>query len=82
MVVKKLRLSKSLILSQGTTVSEACRRMASRKVDAVLLADAEGFLSGIVTAMVLHFSRRVTITPHSHYLRDVKISIWFLTVLH
>ncbi|KAG6493750.1 CBS domain-containing protein CBSCBSPB3-like [Zingiber officinale] len=49
--VKKLRLSKSLILSQETTVYDACRRMASRKLDAVLLADAEGFLSGIVTAM-------------------------------
>lgn len=77
-MVKKLRLSKALILSQGTTVSEACRRMVSRKVDAVLLADAEGFLSGIVTAMVLHFSRHVTITSHSHFYAMSKFRSGFL----
>ncbi|XP_066355632.1 CBS domain-containing protein CBSCBSPB3-like isoform X1 [Miscanthus floridulus] len=47
--VKKLRLSKALTISEGTTVSDACRRMASRRVDAVLLTDAHGLLSGIVT---------------------------------
>ncbi|TVU00919.1 hypothetical protein EJB05_53650 [Eragrostis curvula] len=47
--VKKLRLSKALTIPEGTTVSEACRRMASRRLDAVLLTDAEGLLSGIVT---------------------------------
>jgi len=30
-------------------VSDACRRMAARRVDAVLLTDAQGLLSGIVT---------------------------------
>ncbi|CAL9054391.1 unnamed protein product [Musa banksii] len=48
--VKRLRLSKALIISEGTTVSEACRRLAARRVDAVLLTDANEFLSGIVTA--------------------------------
>ncbi|XP_066355633.1 CBS domain-containing protein CBSCBSPB3-like isoform X2 [Miscanthus floridulus] len=47
--LKKLRLSKALTISEGTTVSDACRRMASRRVDAVLLTDAHGLLSGIVT---------------------------------
>ncbi|KAG6396250.1 hypothetical protein SASPL_142396 [Salvia splendens] len=47
--VKKLRLSKALTIPDGTTVSEACRRMASRRVDAVLLTDANALLSGIVT---------------------------------
>uniref|UniRef100_A0A453GF79 CBS domain-containing protein n=1 Tax=Aegilops tauschii subsp. strangulata TaxID=200361 RepID=A0A453GF79_AEGTS len=31
-------------------VSEACRRMAARRADAALLTDAQGVLSGIVTA--------------------------------
>ncbi|GAB4835516.1 CBS domain-containing protein cbscbspb3 [Ancistrocladus abbreviatus] len=47
--VKKLRLSKALTISEDTTVSEACRRMAARCVDAVLLTDANALLSGIVT---------------------------------
>ncbi|MQL87976.1 hypothetical protein Taro_020524 [Colocasia esculenta] len=47
--VKKLRLSKALTIPEGTTVSDACRRMAARRVDAVLLTDANGLLSGILT---------------------------------
>ncbi|KAI4343487.1 hypothetical protein L6164_010828 [Bauhinia variegata] len=47
--VKKLRLSKALTIPEGTTVSEACRRMAARRVGAVLLTDANALLSGIVT---------------------------------
>ncbi|KAH9668550.1 CBS domain-containing protein CBSCBSPB3 [Citrus sinensis] len=47
--VKKLRLSKALTIPEGTIVSDACRRMASRRVDAVLLTDANALLSGIVT---------------------------------
>ncbi|XP_043719434.1 CBS domain-containing protein CBSCBSPB3-like [Telopea speciosissima] len=47
--VKKLRLSKSLTIPEGTTVSDACRRMASRRVAAALLTDANGLLSGIIT---------------------------------
>jgi len=53
--VKKLRLSKALTIPEGTTVSEACRRMAARRVDAVLLTDAQGLLSGIVTDKVVLF---------------------------
>ncbi|KAL6219721.1 hypothetical protein ACLB2K_007480 [Fragaria x ananassa] len=47
--VKKLRLSKALTIPEGTTVSDACRRMAARRVDAMLLTDANALLSGIVT---------------------------------
>ncbi|KAF3330967.1 CBS domain-containing protein CBSCBSPB3 [Carex littledalei] len=47
--VKKLRLSKALTIPEGTTVSEACRRMATRRIDSVLLTDSNGLLSGIVT---------------------------------
>ncbi|KAJ0097058.1 hypothetical protein Patl1_28095 [Pistacia atlantica] len=47
--VKKLKLSKALTIPEGTIVSDACRRMAARRVDAVLLTDANALLSGIVT---------------------------------
>ncbi|XP_039776148.1 CBS domain-containing protein CBSCBSPB3-like isoform X2 [Panicum virgatum] len=47
--VKKLRLSKALTIPDGTTVSEACKMMAVRRVDAVLLTDANDLLSGILT---------------------------------
>ncbi|KAF8101787.1 hypothetical protein N665_0201s0103 [Sinapis alba] len=47
--VKKLRSSKALTIPEGTTVFDACRRMASRRVDAVLLTDTSALLSGIVT---------------------------------
>lgn len=53
--VKKLRLSKALTIPEGTTVSDACRRMAARRVDAVLLTDANALLSGIVTDKVRFF---------------------------
>ena len=51
--MKKLRLSKALTIPEGTTVSDACRTMAARRVDAVLLTDANALLSGIVTDKVL-----------------------------
>jgi signal-transduction protein with cAMP-binding, CBS, and nucleotidyltransferase domain len=54
--VKKLRLSKALTISEGTSVSDACRRMAARRVDAVLLTDANALLSGIMTDKVCEFS--------------------------
>ncbi|KAJ6289122.1 hypothetical protein OIU76_025008 [Salix suchowensis] len=47
--VKKLRLSKALTVPEGITVSDACRRMAARRVNAALLTDANALLSGIVT---------------------------------
>lgn len=53
--VKKLRLSKALTIPEGTIVSEACRRMAARRVDAVLLTDANALLSGIITDKVFFF---------------------------
>ena len=50
--VKRLRLSKALTIPEGTTIQEACRRMAARKVDAVLLTDSNGLLCGILTDKV------------------------------
>lgn len=50
--MKKLKLSKALTIPEGTTVSDACRRMTARRVDSVLLTDATGLLSGIVTDKV------------------------------
>ncbi|KAK7282238.1 hypothetical protein RIF29_10866 [Crotalaria pallida] len=47
--VKKLRLSKALTIPEDTTISEACRRMADRRIDAVLLTDSNALLSGILT---------------------------------
>uniref|UniRef100_A0A0D9V9P2 CBS domain-containing protein n=1 Tax=Leersia perrieri TaxID=77586 RepID=A0A0D9V9P2_9ORYZ len=47
--VKRLRLSKALTIPDHTTVYEACRRMASRRVDAVLLTDSNALLCGILT---------------------------------
>ncbi|CAO2196411.1 unnamed protein product, partial [Urochloa humidicola] len=47
--VKRLRLSKALTIPDHTTVHEACRRMASRRVDAVLLTDSNALLCGILT---------------------------------
>lgn len=47
--VKRLRLSRALTIPESTTIQEACRRMATRKVDAVLLTDSNGLLSGILT---------------------------------
>ncbi|MFS7993187.1 putative CBS domain-containing protein [Helianthus anomalus] len=47
--VKRLRLSKALMVSESTAVNEACRRMAARKVDAILLTDSKTLLCGILT---------------------------------
>ncbi|KAG6495456.1 hypothetical protein ZIOFF_043280 [Zingiber officinale] len=47
--VKRLRLSKALTIPESTTVYEACRRMALRRVDAVLLTDSNALLCGILT---------------------------------
>ncbi|KAK6920533.1 PB1 domain [Dillenia turbinata] len=47
--VKRLRLSKALTIPENTTVFEACRRMAARRVDALLLTDSNALLCGILT---------------------------------
>ncbi|XP_061373765.1 CBS domain-containing protein CBSCBSPB1-like [Gastrolobium bilobum] len=47
--VKSLRLSKALTVPESTTIYEACRRMAARKVDALLLTDSNALLCGILT---------------------------------
>ncbi|KAD2806095.1 hypothetical protein E3N88_39472 [Mikania micrantha] len=47
--VKQLRLSKALSAPESTTINEACRRMAARKVDALLVIDSHAILCGILT---------------------------------
>ncbi|EEF51768.1 CBS domain-containing protein CBSCBSPB1 [Ricinus communis] len=47
--VKRLRLSKALTVPETTTIQEACRRMAARRVDALLLTDSNALLCGILT---------------------------------
>lgn len=47
--VKRLRLSKALTVPDTTTIHEACRRMAARRVDALLLTDSNALLCGILT---------------------------------
>lgn len=53
--MKKVKLSKALTIPDGTTVTDACRRMAARRVDAVLLTDSSALLSGILTDKVSLF---------------------------
>lgn len=47
--VKRLRLSKALTIPDGSSVADACRRMATRRVDAALLVDSSALLCGIIT---------------------------------
>ncbi|XP_051148106.1 CBS domain-containing protein CBSCBSPB5-like isoform X2 [Andrographis paniculata] len=47
--VKRLRLSKALTVPETTNIIEACRRMAARRVDALLLTDSNALLCGILT---------------------------------
>ncbi|KAL9243390.1 hypothetical protein vseg_017284 [Gypsophila vaccaria] len=47
--VKRLRLSRALTIPETTSVYDACRRMAARRVDAVLLTDSNALLCGILT---------------------------------
>ncbi|GJW51416.1 CBS domain-containing protein CBSCBSPB1-like protein [Tanacetum coccineum] len=47
--VKRLRLSKALTVPETTSIYEACRRMAARKVDALLVTDSNSLLCGIFT---------------------------------
>ncbi|KAH9559825.1 hypothetical protein CY35_06G075000 [Sphagnum magellanicum] len=46
--VKRLKLSKALAITDTTTVANACRRMATRRVDAALLIDSNAILRGII----------------------------------
>ncbi|KAF2311489.1 hypothetical protein GH714_024240 [Hevea brasiliensis] len=46
---KRLRLSKALTVPEATSIYEACRRMAARRVDALLLTDSNALLCGILT---------------------------------
>lgn len=50
--VKRLRLSKALTVPESTTVYDACKRMAARRVDALLLTDSNALLCGILTDKV------------------------------
>jgi hypothetical protein len=42
-----------MTIPEGTTVFDACRRIAARRVEAVRLTDANALLSGSVTDKVL-----------------------------
>nr|GMC53301.1 CBS domain-containing protein CBSCBSPB5-like [Ipomoea batatas] len=48
-----MRLSKALTVPDTTTVYEACRRMAARRVDALLLTDSNALLCGIENGEVI-----------------------------
>ncbi len=50
--MKRLKLSKALTIPDTTTVADACRRMATRRVDAALLTDSNAILCGIITDKV------------------------------
>jgi CBS domain containing-hemolysin-like protein len=50
--VKRLRLTRALTVPEGTTVLEACRRMAARRADFALLTDSNALLCGILTDKV------------------------------
>ena len=50
--MKRLRLSRALTVPDTTTIYEACRRMAARRVDALLLTDSNALLCGILTDKV------------------------------
>ncbi|KAJ8772400.1 hypothetical protein K2173_027577 [Erythroxylum novogranatense] len=47
--VKRLRLSKALTVPDSTSIYDACRGMAARRVDALLLTDSSALLYGILT---------------------------------
>jgi len=81
--VKKLKLSKALTIPEGTTVFDACRRMAARRVNAVLLTDANALLSGIVTDKV-HFCIccRVLLFVSMLFVRDSVLMFLLLRVGH
>ncbi|KAG0488196.1 hypothetical protein HPP92_007007 [Vanilla planifolia] len=68
--VKRLHLSKALTIPQSTNIREACRRMATHQVDAVLLTDANAFLCGILTDK--HIATRVI--AHELPLEETPIS--------
>lgn len=50
--VKRLRLSRAVTVPETITIYDACRKMASRKVDALLLTDSNALLCGILTDKV------------------------------
>lgn len=50
--VKRLRLSKALTAPETISIYEACRRMAARNVDALLVTDSNSLLCGIFTDKV------------------------------
>lgn len=50
--VKRLRLSRALTVPDTTSIKDACHRMATRRVDALLLTDSNALLCGILTDKV------------------------------
>jgi predicted transcriptional regulator len=57
-VKRLIRLSKkTLTIPDMATVVDACRRMATRRVDAALLTDSNAIIYGIITDKVRTSSR-------------------------
>ena len=69
--VKRLRLSKALTVPATTTIYEACKRMASRKVDALLLTDSNEMLCGILTDKVKFENTTIVVVPMHRFLLGV-----------
>ncbi|KAI3984079.1 hypothetical protein MKX01_035206 [Papaver californicum] len=75
--VKTLRLSKALTIPEGTTVSDACRRMAARRVDAVLLTDANALLLLLTRVAIVSPSDPVYVAAKK--MRDLRVNSVIIT---
>uniref|UniRef100_M1D869 CBS domain-containing protein n=1 Tax=Solanum tuberosum TaxID=4113 RepID=M1D869_SOLTU len=51
--VKRLRLSKDITVPDSTSIYDACRRMAARRVDVLLLTDSNALLCGVENGEVI-----------------------------
>lgn len=79
--VKRLRLSRALTIPESTSVYDACRRMASRRVDAVLLTDSNALLCGILTDKVSCCLSFYDITCKNRRFCDVFLHMEFASLL-
>lgn len=73
--MKRLRLSKALTVPATTTIYEACKRMASRRVDALLLTDSNEMLCGILTDKVCHYSLSVVKKLETDWKKEMETSL-------
>ncbi|KAG5571553.1 hypothetical protein H5410_061319 [Solanum commersonii] len=71
--VKRLRLSKALMVPDSTSIYDACRKMAAHRVDALLLTDSNALLCGIlmdkdITTRVIASEVNIQETPVSKFM--------------